>query len=88
MPGSTPVNPSRGVNRAIARNDGTSNQKLDWLLSIFEKEKEENNKLWCSRGTKQSSQDKVCNDTSDNGTSKIRIPPALSVSCCPVVYFT
>ena len=80
MPGSTPV--------YRARNDGAVNEKLDQLLSKFTEQKQENAQLRNALETLSNQvtilQDQVSITSSSSGTSRYRVPPALSVSCCMV----
>ena len=83
MPGSTPV--------YRMRNDGAVNEKLDRLLTKFTEQKQENAQLRNTLETLSSQvsilQDQVSNNASSSGTSRYRVPPALSVSCCMVACF-
>ena len=77
MPGLTPS--------SRTRNNGHINEKLDKLLSTSEEQKLENVQL--RKALEELSdkvsvlQEQVSNDVYTGGTGKLRIPPALSVSC-------
>ena len=68
-----------------------NNEKLDRILSTFTEQKQENAQLRnCLEELSNQVailQDQVSSDRSSSGMGKFRVPPALSVSCCPVVFF-